>query len=1736
MNKKMIADIYPLSPMQEGMLYHYLVDDDVEQYFEQTCFEIQGNLELDYFQQAWDWVITDNEVLRTVFRWEGVKTPLQIVLSERKPNITILNLSNLSPGEQQRQLEKIKLNDRKKGFDLKTGPLNRLLICYLSQDHYAIIWSYHHIIMDGWSTGIILTEVFQAYRGLLQGESITPIPKCKFKNYLKFMESQDQEKVLQYWREYLAGFTIPTGLPGDQNSQKKSTLSEVELNIELQESIAIKEFAKRNRVTVNTILQFAWAIILQRYNRCRDVVYGSTVSGRPETLPGIQHSVGLYINTVPVRFKFHPEETIISQLRRQMEMNLQQKSYEYLSLTEIAQQSELPGQIPLFDNILVFENYPINQTINALDINLKIINITAHELTNYNLAITTIIGETLKIKFTYNPNQYQPKLIQQVTKQLGHILYEIFRYPEKKIGDLDLLTDTEKKELLKISKGPRMEVPEKCIHHLIEEQVVVRPEAIAVIADQDSLTYAELNTRANYFAGILNNYIGNADSIIPIMVERSLEMVIGLLAILKAGGTYLPLDPIYPENRIKFMLVDSGAQLLIIGKAQQNLVPKEFAGKILILEELLEQSSTAVNSHFVPTNLSTADSLAYVIYTSGSTGKPKGIMIKHRSVVNFVLDLTKKLPLTSGQTLLALTTICFDISVLEIFLTLASGLQVVIASSAAQHDPEILQELLVTTKTEIIQMTPSSLQMLLSSGKLPNSLKVILLGGEPLPHSLLVELQSQTSARIYNMYGPTETTIWSLYQELTTAQKVYLGQPIANTRVYVLDIEGRLAPSGMIGEIFIAGIGLARGYLHREDLTHERFVPDPFLPGELMYRTGDLGCRHADGHLTFHGRVDHQVKIRGFRIELEEIEAVLNDHPDIRQSVINLYQDSGGDSQLIGYLVLNNQYSRNPEEEELQSGLSQRNRYDIRGLREYLLSLLPDYMVPGNFIILDHLPVTPNGKIDRQALPTPDEQIQINTRYVPPRNETERLLTEIWSEVLEKEKIGIYDNFFELGGHSLKLTRIISRIHKVLDIKIPASLFFETPTIAGIVDGLQLIKKGNYREIFSQPHQDYYPTSHAQRRLWIIDRLEGEVTSYNMPAAYRIKGNLNFAALQQAFQTLTQRHEILRTGFKLVDDEPVQYVVEDLPVQINYLNSVVDEAVILEQEARKAFDLRQPGQLRMNLFKLNSDEYLLLITIHHIIFDEWSRNIFISELAVLYNTFVTQKPNTLQPLRVQYKDYAVWQNELLESQEMVISEQYWLAKLQGDLPVLDLPTDKPRPRLRSTEGDLLKFHVEQEMVRELKRFAQKQNVTLFMVLLTAYYILLYRYSQQNDLIIGIPTTNRQNEDLEKMIGFFVNTLPVRLQLDVKESIFESLNRIKEASIQAIAHQEYPLDKLLERLNTNWDTSRSIFFDTMFNYTDIDVDANFKLEGLQVIPLEQNSRTAKNDLTINLTLADQGLSGSIEYCTDLFETETIRQMSQHYMNLLEKIIHNSEETIDCLDFLSSTECSLIAKGWKLAEIESPLREELIVPPTLVGYDNLKVYLLDSSGRPVPIGAVGQVYLGNLSSPKIFLTEQTKLIEHPLSPGNFLYNTNITAKVYSNGQLNSLQIPEEVLTDSQNNSIRSAAPRTDFEKKLVNIWRDVLQIKQVGIYDNFFDLGGTSLMLIPLFERIRQITDIPLTIGDLLIYHTISMFSTYVESQKFSTEVAVTKKENLFELILNDKISSEEAIKIVFGDNG
>ncbi|HEX9062541.1 MAG TPA: amino acid adenylation domain-containing protein, partial [Clostridia bacterium] len=1187
--KENVKDIYLLSPMQQGMLFHTLLNSKDGTYFEQLSFDICGKLDIDHLEQSFNKLIERHDALRTNFVYEKTKNPVQVVFREKTSKIHYEDISFRT--DKAAVIEEIMRKDKENGFDLTRDNLIRMTVLKVNHDNYKVFISFHHIIIDGWCIGVILEEMFKIYEAVNGGKPLDLPDAYPYSGYIKWLDKQNFEEASQYWKGYLEGYEELSTLPkcNNKNVEENYDHEEVRFNIDGSLLSLAERTAANNNVTLNTLLQAVWGILLQKYNNTDDVAFGTVLSGRTPQIAGVERMLGLLINTVPVRVKTSKDESFADLINKIQKNMLECEKYGHYPLYET--QSGLQLKQGLLDHVFIFENYPLEKYISMFGENhslgFNINNLNLSEKTNYDFNIELIPGEGLEIKIIYNKMVYAKYTIDSLYTHFFEILKAVTQNPDVLIKDIDILPSEEKEQLSKFNLTKSDYPFDKTIAELFEQQVQKTPGEKAVIFGEKHLTYSELNERANQLAAMLTAKGVKRDVIVGVMTGRSIEMMIGILGVLKAGGAYLPIDPDYPKDRILYMLEDSKAGILLTQGDSANAVG--FFGEIINLE-----SREAYHTESTNPNLKiTSDSLAYVIYTSGSTGRPKGVMLEHRSVCNFIKGITDIIDFSCGKAIACVTTLSFDIFVLETLLPLTKGLSVVIADEREQMEPCALRKVVVKNNVKMMQTTPSRMQMILNDTDSLDFLKdlsEIMIGGEAFPETLLTELKKHTNARIYNMYGPTETTVWSTVKELTSENKITIGRPIANTEIYIMNKDKGLQPIGVAGELYIGGDGLARGYLNSPELTKEKFVQNPFEAGKRIYRTGDLGKWLPDGNIECLGRADSQVKIRGYRIELGEIEHHLSNHESINEAVVVAEPDNNNMNCLYAYYVA---------------------KKDVTAaeLRKYLLTLLPEYMVPSFFLKLDKLPVTPNGKIDRKSLPRQDIVLVSDMLYERPTNELEDKIAGIWAEVLGVDKVGINNRFIELGGHSILMMKAIARINKDADTSVTLKEFTQNDTVKGLSNLIS--EKQNkdknliYKTCASGKENIYepFPLTDVQTAYLLGRDTQFELGGISTHGYVEIRTKLDIRKLNLSLQKVINRHPMLRSiilndGSQKILEKTPEYIIEI--EDISEMQDIEQENRLLKERERMSQYIFNPEKWPLfdfKAYKLSEDTHYLYIGI-----------------------------------------------------------------------------------------------------------------------------------------------------------------------------------------------------------------------------------------------------------------------------------------------------------------------------------------------------------------------------------------------------------------------------------------------------------------------------------------------------------------------------------------------------------
>ncbi|MFL6332079.1 MAG: amino acid adenylation domain-containing protein [Pyrinomonadaceae bacterium] len=1516
---KNVSDVYPLSPLQQGLFFHSLYARRTGVYFEQMRCRLAGDLDVPAFKSAWQRVIERHAIFRTAFVWEGLDEPLQVVRRRAELPWQEEDLTGLPAAEREGRLLDFLQSDRALGFDLARPPLMRAALMRTDAGSHEFVWSHHHLIMDGWSLSLLLKEVFSFYEAFNRGVESRPEPARPYRDYIAWLLRQDQSKAEQFWRETLKGFTSPTTLSvvagcGAPAEGEKEVDEYERLTLPRALTEGLQELARSHRLTLSNILHGAWALLLGRYTGRDDVVFGVVGSGRPAELAGVEQMIGPFINTLPLRVALDGHEPVLSWLGRLRARQVEMLQYEYSSLLKIQGWSEVPRGSQLFESIFSFQSYPTQPAPAGGGAGLRVEEVRVIHKTHYPLTVAVAHGSALEFEVTYDHRRFERDSIKRLLGHLQVLLEGIVADPGRRVSELPMLGEAERRQILFGWNDTATDYPRgAAVHELFERQAALTPEADAVEFGEGRLSYGELNERANRLARHLRRLGVGAGALVGLCVERSAEMVVGMLAVLKAGGAYLPLDPSYPLERLSLMLEDAQSPVLLTQEHLLGSLPATWAQVVCLdadREVIEREAAENLEGGAGP------DDLAYVIYTSGSTGRPKGICIPHRAINRLVRD-TDYVQLEARDRVAQASNSSFDAATFEVWGALLNGAALVILPKEVAISPADLTRQLKERGVNTLFLTTALFNQV--AREVPDGfapLKHLLFGGEAVEPRWVAEvLRAGRPERLLHVYGPTEGTTfttWQLVEDVCAADRtVPIGGPIANTRVHILDAEMNPAPVGVAGEPYVGGEGLAWGYTGRPGQTAERFVPDPFSrePGARLYRTGDVARYLSGGSVEFLGRVDHQVKIRGFRIELGEIEAVLAEHPEVGAAAVTAREDGDGERRLVAYVAA-----------------EQGKTVAAAALRSYLKGRLPEYMIPSAFVVLDELPLNPNGKIDRKALPEPERvRPELEGSFKAAGDPVEEMLAGIWAQVLGLETVGADDDFFELGGHSLLATQVVSRVRAAFGVEVALQSLFEQPTVAAFAHEVEAARRtglgleappvvpvGRDREL---------PLSFAQQRLWFIDQLEPGAYVYNVPGAFRLEGELNVGALERSFEEIVRRHEALRTSFASVDGRPVQVVAPALDValpviDLRHLPEAERETEMMRlalEEARRPFDLSKGPLLRTTLLRLGEKSHLFLLTMHHIVSDGWSVGIILRELHALYEAYASGAEPALPVPAVQYADYAAWQQGWLRGEVLERQLSYWRRQLAGAPPALELPTDFPRPPVQTYRGTHELFALSADVSGQLYALSRREGVTLFMTLLAAYQTLLSRYTGQDDIVVGTDVANRNRAETEDLIGCFINVLVMRGDLSGDPTFLELLGRVRESTLGAYAHQDLPFEKLIEELQPEREPSRPPLFQVAIVLQNTPSTA-VEFPGLAVSALTVETEAIKYDLVLEMTETPAGLTGMMHYNADLFEAATVRRMLRHYARLLEAGAAEPRARVWELPLLSETEQRELLVEW------------------------------------------------------------------------------------------------------------------------------------------------------------------------------------------------------------------------------
>ncbi|MBE9228019.1 non-ribosomal peptide synthase/polyketide synthase [Phormidium sp. LEGE 05292] len=1525
----------PLSFAQQRLWFLHHLSPNSRSYNLLDFQRLNGSLNIVALEQSLSEIIRRHEIWRTTFPTIDGQ-PVQVISPPTALTLPVHNLQGLSTQEQSDRIQQIAQSFASQPFDLAVGPLVQFTLLQLSDQEYVLISKMHHIIYDGWSLNIFKNELSQLYIAFTQGLS-NPLPELPIQ-YADFAVWQRQwltgevlERQMNYWEQKLADAPVALELPTDKPRLPVQSFRGGVERFQLDSNLTqrLKQLSQESDATLFMTLLAAFLVLISRYSNQLDIVVGTPIANRNNK--SVEQLIGFFANTLALRGDLSGNPSFVDFLAQVRQTTLSAYTHQDLPFEMLVE--KLQPERDLSRNPLVQVMFSLQSASQSFwdlpGLTTQKMSLPFDEMVRFDLEVNYWEASGgLEGVWSYSTDLFDAATIARIAQNFQTLLQAIVANPKARIAELPLLTPAERHQLLVEWNNTEVDYSsDKCVHQLFEEQVKRTPDAVAVVFENQQLTYQQLNTRANQLAHHLRSLGVRADVLVGLCVERSIDMIVGILGILKAGGAYVPLDPDYPQERLAFMLEDAQVEVLLTQQQLVESLPKHQA-RVVCLDTDWQNIAQNISSN--QENTATPDNLAYVIYTSGSTGKPKGVLVNHSNVTRLFAATDAWYKFNSDDVWTLFHSYAFDFSVWEIWGALLYGGRLVVVPYLVTRSPESFYQLLAQEKVTILNQTPSAFRQLIqaeqsvvTAGDL--SLRFVIFGGEALELSSLqpwFEKHGDKSPQLVNMYGITETTVHVTYRPLSKADlqstASVVGRPIPDLQVYVLDEHLQPVPIGVGGEMYVGGAGVTCGYLNRLELTQQRFISNPFVgaEGSKLYKTGDKARYLPNGELEYLGRIDNQVKIRGFRIELGEIEALLASHPDVWESVVVVREDEPGDKRLVAYLVAS--------DESLTTNQ----------LRQFLKAKLPEYMIPSALVLLKSLPLTANGKVDRRALPKPDLDGTILEKYVAPRTPVEEILVQIWAQILKLEQVGIHDNFFELGGHSLLATQLVSRIRNIFKVELSLRELFAAATVAELGQSIGQLQQQNL-ELYTPPivprvENLELPLSFAQQRLWFLDQLQPNSSFYNIPVALRILGTLDRAALEQSLLEIIHRHEALRTNFIVIDGQPTQVIQTQTNwtvsiVNLQHLPTTEQEIAtqqLAQQKATQPFDLATQALVRATLVILSETEQVLLLCMHHIVSDGWSIDVFIEELAVLYNAYSIGQPSPLAPLPVQYADFALWQRQWLQGNVLQSQLSYWQQQLANAPTLLPLPIDRPRPAVQTFSGAYQEFPLSVELTNRLVKLSQEQGATLFMTLLAAFDTLLYRYTGQEDILVGSPIANRDRSEIEGLIGFFVNTLVMRSNLAGDPSFSELLGRVRDMAMQAYTHQDLPFEMLLEALQPERDLSHTPLFQVMFSLQNSSL-SQLELTGLTVNHLKVEGITAKFDLTLLMQKTSTGLVGVWEYNTDLFDASTIERMTSHFVTLLEGMIANPEQPISQLPLLTQTEQQQLLVEWNDTSVDYPL---------------------------------------------------------------------------------------------------------------------------------------------------------------------------------------------------------------------
>lgn len=1492
-DKRNLENLYPVASIQHGLLYHSMLAPGEGVYVSQLMNQLSGPLDKDCFQKAWQMTIERHEVYRSAFIRLAEGTPCTVVAKDIELNWRYFDWSGLSQSEIDSRYDKLLLDDRIEGYKLEAAPLLRIILIKLGPQLHRFVLSEHHAISDGWSRTVVLTEVLTHYEALVAGQKPKLPGAQPFSQYLLWQQAQDNTKALDYWRNELKGVQSATNFSVDKTKGTDQAFVPrvFERHVDLDATARVKAFAKAHSYTLNIVVQSAWALLLSRYSNELDVVFGATVSGRPLGLSGSASMVGPFINSLPVRIELSHQTKVSDLLALMLSKQLSREPHEFVALSEIQNCCDIPAGQPLFESLMVFENYPIVDSEQSKG-ELKVDWSSALDQTELPMTILIDPADEMGILVYYDGARFDDVVIERMMVHLEMLMLSFCEGAERTMGQQTMLTEDEVHKVYHEWNQPQVEFGTEhlMLHELFSDAAHQYQDNVAVIYDGGELTYRQTYNRSVALAEhIVEKHAPKPNKLIAIVLEKGWEHVVATYAIMYSGGAYLPIDPLWPEDRRDY-LIEYGEVDVVLTSAK---LAKEYHwpdNVTLILVDDYQDDGEGLLP--VPKNRQVLTDLAYVIFTSGSTGKPKGVMIDHRGAVNTCIDINRTYDVDESDRILAVSSLTFDLSVYDIFGLLAAGGAVVMPTDEQAKDPAAWSKLVEQHKVTLWDTVPALMLLFVEHQERndivsPHTIRVTMMSGDWIPTTLPNRIRNQFPAsKVISMGGATEASIWSIRYPIETVDPSWIsipyGKAMTNQSFFVFNENFEPCPVGVQGPMYIGGVGVAKGYWRDDEKTNASFIRHPHN-GQYLYSTGDLGRYREDGNIEFLGRSDFQIKLNGYRIELGEIQTALSKHPQVDEAVVMVREDEPGERRLVAYYIA-----------EYGSDALKTDE-----IREFLRKLIPEYMVPWQYMKMEHFPLSSNGKVDLKQLPAPAKTAK--TSGSVQLSDVESILLAIWSDVLDNRNLQLDDNFFEMGGHSLLTAQVIARVRGAFNIDLPIRALFTAPTIRTLAEQVEQVKAQDRVSLPAVAKADAaeMALSSAQSRLWFLDQLEGQSNTYNITQALTLTGKVEPQHLSKALEVIVNRHEVLRTTFVHEQGVPRQEIAQSHQVELDAVEVDADDVMaLIDEEARFSFDLATGPLYRFCLSKQTADTYTLIITIHHIISDGWSMAMFMQELTELYNAYVKGEQPNLPELEYSYRDYAKWErmvddNNLLENQMV-----YWQDRLNGMPTLLTLPTDKPRPEVQTFGGANIGFELDKALFDKVQRYANAQGITLYMHLLSTLSLVLHLESGQDDVAVGTTVANRTLAEFESIMGFFANQIVMRASLADNPTFKQLTEQMRTVALDAYSNQNLPFEQLVDKLLPERTLAHTPLFQVKLVLQNVPVEAGTVGDcKVEVIPIDPG--TSKFDLQFTMDETADSLSGILTYNTDIFEPGTAQRLIDLWIKVMTATADSPDSTVTAL---------------------------------------------------------------------------------------------------------------------------------------------------------------------------------------------------------------------------------------------